>query len=208
MPLPDIPTITIGFHAATLVPLAVALQKFGDRSEMFQKSLAGVGETMERMRRRVAAELEAEIASAFPRPGAVTQASPILDGAGNRITAFVQGPAALPSSEAFRNCIHEFASRDESSLRGYARLHSARDGWARAAKVVSWSVLIALAWELLAFGLTGVACGLLKTQVDDWVLLSSFIPTGLLAVLFIGSFAAMLWNHDSILDIRRAHDSL
>lgn len=208
MPLADLLTVTITFHGATLVPLAVALQKFGDRSEMFQKSLAGVGETMERMRRRVAAELEAEIAEAFPQADAVTRASPILDGAGNHFTEFVQGPAALPSSEKFRNCIHAFTSRNESSLRSYARLVSARDGWARAAKMLSWSVLLALAWEAVAFALTGVVCGLLRVPVADWVLLSSFIPTGLLTASFIAWFGTMLWNHDSILDIRRTHDPL
>ncbi len=204
----DLLSVTIAFHGATLVPLGVALQKFGDRSEMFQKSLAGVGEAMERLRRRVATELEEAVASAFPQPGAVAQAGPILDAAGNHITGFVQQPVPFPASEAFRNCIHEYARRNESALRAYAELVQARDGWTRWAKAISWCVLALLAWELIAFGTTGVVCGLLKITLPRWALLSSYAPTGVLVVLFLLAFGSLLRNHDEILDIRRSNDAL
>jgi hypothetical protein len=211
MPLttsPSLASVTIAFHAATLIPLAVALQKFGDRSEMFLKSLAGVSDALASLRRQVAAELERDLAEALQRSTSATQASPILNSTGQQIAGFSQHPVNFPASEAFRTCIHEFAGRHESALRGYVRLIELRDRWAHSAAVISWCVLAALTWEVIAFAGVGAASGLLNMQCPDWVLLGSYAPTAVVALVFLAAFARLLLSHDRILDIRRAQDAL
>jgi hypothetical protein len=199
----DFSTLTWTFHAATLIPLGVAVQKFGDRTETFQKSLAGTSEALTRLRRALAAELERDVEALVSQ--SMTRQTMVLDINGD---AFTQSAPNVAASEAYRNCIHEFAVRQESSLAAYHALTTARDGWTRWARRISWSVILFFVWELLAFGLVGGATRLIDTTIPKALLLTSFAPTVLLACLLIAALVMTLRQHDRILDIRRTHDSI
>jgi hypothetical protein len=203
MSLQELSTLTWTFHAATLIPLGVAVQKFGDRTEAFQKSLAGTSETLANLRRSLASELERDVEALVSQ--SASRQTMVLDINGE---AFTQSTPNMAASEAYRNCIHEFAVRQESSLAAYHALATARDAWARWARRVSWSVILFFVWELLAFGVVGGATRLLDTEIPKTLLLTSFAPTGLLACLLVAALVMTLRQHDRILDIQRTHDSI
>lgn len=204
MPLEDLTTITLAFHGATLIPLGVALQKFGDRTESFQKSLAGTSEALIRLRRLLASELERDVGALLSTRTLSTQTL-VLDAAGD---AFSQTPSNVGESEAFRNCIHEFATRQQSGLVAYHSLSGARDAWARWARRVSWSVLLLFGWEAVAFGSIAAIAKLADITIARVLLFASYAPTGVSFGLFMAAQALSLRHHDRILDIRRTHDPI
>lgn len=201
MPYADVLTIVLSIHALS-IPIAItAARNYGDRSEWLQKSLSGVDALLLRLRQTVAEALRAKLTAVPTTPGT----SPfLLDTLGNPYATENQ---LAVQGEAFRDAVHDLVRENIGSLRSYSTVLGARDAWAWWARVVSWSALLLVGWQLTAGSVV------LSVKVFQWawtprMLFLTLLPTATFVVGMLIGLAGTALAHDRIMDVRKTNDPL
>ncbi len=192
----DVLNAALGCHGAVFVGSATAFYKYGDRSELFSKSLAGAEAALVQMRSRIADELGRALAPLFTNPG--TDPSPILDQTGSR---YVERPINPVGSEAYKETVRDFCEGDSIVILHYRSLDRSLARWLWWARWISWTILLLTVWELVACALGGLL------RLGEWspalsIVWASFLPTAILMACFIVQLFALQHHHDGIMEIR------
>ena len=198
----DAITLALGIHGSTLLVAVGAYYKYGDRSEMFERSLAGTDNALRRLRRDLADRLAARLERIFA--ASVSVPSPLVDANG---VSYKERPVNPVQSESYREGFREFIESNAQVILDYRSLLMCRDRWCRHAKLLSWAVLLLFVWQALTLAVLAIGVKLAGLALPDWAVKASVIPTIILTILCVAQVPFLLWFHDHILDSRKKYDA-
>lgn len=186
----EIVNLALSIHGAVLLAAIAAYYKYGDRTDLIDKSLRGTDEVLVKVRQLIADELGETLGAIFDEPATVE----IVVAAGT----YTELPGNPVGSEAYRDCIREFVETASNTMVDCRVLRSARDSWCFWARFLSWAILCLLMWELVSCGLIAVLDKAFGVAIPDHVVNLTMLPTvvGVVAVVF--PFPFLLKYHDVI----------
>lgn len=196
----DLISIVLGFHSAILFVSLTAYFKYGDRSQVFAKSLQGTSSALETMRKRIAQELGERLKPILRSSGSVTSA--ILGPEGD----YVETAIDSLDGEEFRNVLREFAEKSAEAMADCRSLLVARDQWCRWAERLSKGILFLVIWESLWFLVAG--SGKFLNIIPLSILRGSLVGTAGAVLICVGLLWPLQTLHTKIIDLRRKHDVL
>lgn len=199
----DSGTIALSGHAGTVLVLLGAFYKYGDRTEIFARSLKGTEDTLVVLRREISYALGLRLKPVFDSPPAVVEIF-LVDAEGKPLPEVKVNPAG---SEAYMDAVGDFVAGHIQHIVDYRHLLTAKFCWCNWARRLSRTILAGLAIEICITGGLFVWGKLLGHDVPNKVLLRTFGPTAGIVLLCLIEWAAMLRSHDTILDIRMRYDS-
>lgn len=191
-------TFALSFHSGLIIVALAAYYKYGDRTELFDKSLRGTDAALAETRRQIAYRLGSRLMTVFDNPDSVIEVS-LFDATGRPIEVAVS-PAG---SEDYNNAIFEFVESDFQVLLDCRALSALRRRWCACARFLSWALLILVALESLIAGALAFWTKYLDRNLPSCALEGAFLFTGLVlvAVVFVPA-AILLYLHDRILQHR------
>ena len=191
----------LGVHGTIFTASLVALYRFSDRTQLFEKTVGDMDDVLARMRRRIRGALEEKLSPVFER----SEGDPTILPNPPSYKERAQNPVG---TETFRMALNAFLREKCEFLAHYREMLRARHRWSSWARGQSWVVLVLVVWELLcvvAFGLFGKLFGL---EMPRWTLGWSFTPTGVLVVVFFLCFVICLIQHDRIHEHKTRYHAL
>ena len=194
--------IVLGVHGPVLLGALAAYYRYGDRTEVFNRSLSGVDSALRRMRQLLSGELGKRLQSVFQ--GQETVPSLILGPDGNTYTEQCANPWG---GELYREALRDFVEGNSNLMTDYHSACQARERWCLWAKRLSWALFSLLVWQACIVGATALLDVICQVQIPDWVFLWAGVPT---AILFAGCLIAMcscLRHHDRIQGFRMRYDT-
>lgn len=192
--------VVLSFHSAILLVALPAYFKYGDRSQVFAKSLQGASAALETIRKRIAQELVGAIKLILRSSGSVT--STIL----GPDDAYLEKAIDLLDGEEFRDVVREFVERSADSMADCRSLTISRDRWCRWAERLSKGILFLLIWESLSFMVAG--SGKFLKAIPLSILKGSLVVTIGSVLICLGLLVPVQSFHNKIIDLRRKHDVL
>lgn len=189
-------------HAAVLVSAVAAYYKYGDRTEVFTKSLQGTEALLRAMKQRLLDELERHLEATLE--GGECVPSPILRPDGN---TYVERPVNPIGSERWREALADFVQSNAGTVADYSRAVGARDSWCVWSRRLSWSLLALLCWQILVAGAVGIVDRVCGVPFPGDVLGWSFVPTVLIILNTLFCLAICLARHDTICSLRNRYDA-
>jgi hypothetical protein len=175
-------------HGALLVAAVAAFYRYGDRTDVTDKSLRGTNEALEGLRAYLSRALAEAIRPTIER---------II---GNAVPA----EAALLEmrGESFQDDISSFVNSEIEEILSYRNLLHARKCWSAWSHRISWALFTLLVVEGLFAGYFGIVAKVMNRNVTPMVF---FVTLGI-SVLVVGfcliCSGAMLYHHDRICDYR------
>ena len=202
----ELVTLTWSSHAAVFVGALAAWYKYGDRSEIFAKSLSGTDETLRRMRTSIASDLSGTLESLLEEDSSEPQ--PILGPDGAAIS-YVERPVNFLHGEAYRESVATFLNERADSLADYRALAEARAGWCFWTRFLSWLIYVTLAWQFLAGGVGVLILDkVLSVALPDWLIQGTLIVTALLILTILAfPLRCILSEHDRIMKFRTHYNA-
>ena len=182
-----------------MVAAIAAYYKYGDRTEIFTKSLQGADATLARLRQRIAADLAKKLKPIFDNHGTM---SVLLVPEG-----YTERAANPVGSEIYRESVREFLENSTDAVIDYRTLHLSRNSWCSWAKFLSWSILILMVWQMIVVGALSFIDKVGGIPIPDWLLKWSALPTGIAVFCCLIPLPCMLRHHDVITDYRTHYDS-
>ncbi|MDQ1639255.1 MAG: hypothetical protein QOF62_2594 [Pyrinomonadaceae bacterium] len=192
-------TAILAFHTGVLLSAVVAYLKYGDRTELFRKSLEGTNTTLESILRSVSIDLETRLNVVF-----AVQDEPqhvVLRPDGNE---WSDKPVSPVGSEKYREAIRDFVISSNQGLRDSLYLTQARDAWCRWAKRLSWLMLGLVCWELIASSFVWSE-KIFVLNLADWLMKFSASITAALILAILVNVGFLQHYHSNILDQRQKH---
>lgn len=198
---PSFVILGLAFHGALFTTAIGAFYRYGDRTDSFAKSLAGLRDFLGIIRRDLVAEFEKELQPFFRR----AQPNVVLDAGG--APTYQENATNPVGGEEFREFLDSLLKRTMEPLSTYRALVDASDSWCSWAMALSWTLLAMMAWEFVA--LVGLALwpAVGPTLPQRFVFLS-FVPGVACGVLGLIALSAQLRHHDTIMEIRRLNEIL
>jgi hypothetical protein len=193
----------LAIHAAVFVVAIAAFYKYGDRTDIFNKSLQETTKTAERIRRKITEALAELLEPVFENPGTVP--TPILSPDGE---TYIEKAINPVRSELFRETLQSFVEEKSEAIADLRSLLAAKGCWCFWAKFLSWSLFVLVVWQITATGGTALLETVLRLQLPDLILYVSLVPTVLLVITSLSPFPFMLKHHDVIMKSRERYDQL
>lgn len=196
----DLVTVILSIHGPILLGTLAAYYKYGDRTEIFTRSLQGTDDLLRKMRESLAALLEQRLDPVFRNPGSVP--SPIIDPHGD---TYIERPINPVGSEQYREALRDFVDAEATRIVDYRSAYEAGMQWCKWSKRLSWALLFFWIYQGAAAGIVivfDVACSI---KIPEFFLLGSIAPTGLLFVFVAVAASMCQWHHTKICDLRLEH---
>lgn len=197
----ELVNLTLGIHGSVLIAAIAAYYKFGDRTEVMNRSLSGTDTAMQQIRRRLSAELIATLRPIFEPPGIIQ--SVIVNPAS---PAYAERATHPLDSERFRESLRLFVEVNSETMVDCQLLARCRSAWLFWARVLSWSIVLLLIWEVLVVGALAIIDKASGVTLPDSLIRWLAAPTGLLAICCLVPLPCLLWHHDRINKIRATND--
>jgi len=196
----DLVTAALSAHGAVFLAAAAAFYKYGDRTDLQQKTLAACDSALSRIRSRVASSLADHLRPLLADSAAV----PSIIVSPDNVPAYTERLGNPLASERYFEYIRKFTDQDVDAVADYRELREARSAWCKCARFLSWALLLLLLWQAVATGF------ILADKIDLLVLggrtvYLAFAPTALILVGVFLSAAALQRNHDRIMDNTANH---
>ncbi len=192
--------LNIGAHAALLLGVLAAYYKFGDRTEIIDRSLQGTEATLKEIRRiissHLADNLRRDLGPSSPASSIVVLAT---------AESYVERPSNPFDSERFRDVIREFVEDETASLVDCRNLILSRDSWMRAVRQLGRCLLLFAAYEGIVAGVLVFLDKAVVYQFPDVVIKLTAIPTSLFFLFAVFCMLRMQRNHDQITEIRHRY---
>ncbi len=191
-----------GIHAAILLAALAAYYKYGDRTEMYAKSLQGTDNLLRLLRQGIATELTDSLAPLLANPAPVSRVI------GFGVESYGERPANPLSSEAYRERVQEFVETQSGAMVDCRSLVLLRSAWCFWAKFLSWALLSLIAWQLVTAGVLGLLDRIAGVPVPESMIrwAGAVTALGIVACLFPLPF--LLHRHDRIHELRTRYDRL
>jgi hypothetical protein len=187
--VPDLWAAALTFHGAILVGSLAAFPKYGDRTDLIEKSLKGTKEAVDALLAYLGSALAASVAPTVAQIAEDVNRSP-------------QNIIDLLKGESFKNNISAFITNEIDEMVQYRSLVRARDRWSGWARCMSWSIWALIALEAI-LTLASIVSKVTSFSISLVLLLWSFGASAVLCSLCLISAAAMLYHHDQISKYRR-----
>jgi hypothetical protein len=199
--------IAISFHATVLIASLAAWYKYGDRTDVFAKSLTGTDFVLSRLRMMISDDLKATIKEYLSTVTYSTTSS--LVGLDGKTPIYSEKIALSLDSEDFRDCVRDFMNRTVvDSLSDYRVLKQARENWCFWARILSWLILLSIILQVLFLATHGFVDCLIGQPLPNWTIHTSLAMSGsVIALVFILPFPILLRSHDIILKHRARFDA-
>lgn len=189
-------------HGAILLAAIAAYYKYGDRTDLFEKSLSGNRSAKQAIRDNVATELGKQLQPAVR--DATRVRSPVLDAGGG----YIEHATDITESEPFYQALRDYVATSAGALVDYRRMVESTEAWLRWAHRLSRSILVLLIIELVSMagaGLVLVLADVTRTISRMWFV-TSFVPTAINIVALCCCLCALHVKHGIIVDLRAKYD--
>lgn len=195
--------LALSIHGAVFVGSLAAFYKYGDRTDVFAKSLAGTDSALSRIRKMISDELLTTVRECLHKKTPNLQ--PIL-GPDGTTYGYSEKTADLLESEAFRPVRH-FIDLRTDSISDYHILIRARENWCFWARMLSWSILLSIILQLVFLVIHGLVDHVLGYPLPDWSIFATLIISAVVVLVVLGLFVFLLKNHDVILQQKVKYDA-
>jgi hypothetical protein len=172
------------FAVSVLVGALAAWYKYGDRTDLTDKSLKGTKEAMDGLEAYLGRTLAARLRPSIER--IVT---------GDRSAESILKEL---SGEDFQSDISSFIDDDVEEIVWYWRLSHARTSWSSWARRISWAVLILSVMEAIFSAAFAVLFKIFNHPLTMQFAMVSFVASGAAVAFCFLSGGAMLYHHDKI----------
>lgn len=189
--------INIAFyvHGAVLLGSLPAWYKYGDRTEIFAKSLEGIQSTLSKMHLMISNDLLKIIK--------LYQSAVQSNIYGPNGEFYKEDDARFIESEAFRN----FINHEPEIIAEYWVLIRAKSNWLNWALILSWMILILIILQIISLlfhGLDKISI----TTLPDWISKASIGATGFLVlIIFCLPTLFMQLSHGVIINKKAKYDA-
>lgn len=194
--------IVLWVHGPVLLGALAAYYRYGDRTEVFNRSLSGTDSALRRMRQLLSGELGKRLESVFQ--GQETIPSLIVGPDGNTYTEQCANPLG---GELYREALRDFVEGSSNLMTDYHSACLARERWCLWAKRLSWALLGLIVWQFSIVGATALLDLTSLVQIPDWVLLWAGLPTAILIAGCLVAVFSCLRHHDTIERFRIRYDT-
>lgn len=201
MPPADLLSLVLSWHSVAFPLTLVAVYRYSDRSDTFRKSLDGTDALLGSLRRFLVEDLRSALEPLFQDPPKLP--TPLLGPDGSTYHETTLNPL---HSEEYRQTLHDFMRAKSPALVAYSDVRWAKNRWCKWARLLSWAVLLLCVWEGAALVTLAILSKLVKLNLPNSILAASCAPTILGFIVIFVCFAALLLNHDVIMDKKRDHD--
>jgi len=195
--------VALGVHAAALVGAVAAYYRYGDRTELFARSLHGMESMVRQMRQQIGADLEDRLRPIFENPGAMRP--PILGQDGN---TYIEQAANPVGSEGYREAVREFVEKQAGTISDFRSLLLAKAAWCFWARFLSWAILGFLTWQLAAVGALAFLDRIGGLALPEWSIKWSALPTSLCVLACLVPLPMLLRNHDRVTDYKQRYEEV
>ena len=196
----DLMAWALRIHTVVLPFALIGLYRYSDRTALFSKSVSSTNELLTRMRTRVVAALEEELAPVFER----SEGEPRIVGT----HVYSERGTNPVGSEALREALRRFVNANVEVIADYGRASRTRTNWFSCARGLSWTVLLLALWEVICLTIFGLATKLFEIQLSALWAGWSFAPTTGLVLAFFVFHGTLQWHHDEIHKIWTRYDDL
>jgi hypothetical protein len=184
----DFAAVSLTYHGALLVGAVAAYYKYGDRTEVTEKSLKGTKEALDGLRAYLGRALSESV-----RPTV------------ERIIANAPSPEAVLEElrgEAFRDDVSSFVNSDIDELLSYRRLFHARGRWSVWSRRISWAVFIFLLMQAVFTCYFAIVGKVLNHTISLTLVLVTFSISAVMVAFCVFCAGVMLYYHDKISSYR------
>jgi len=198
----DLIKTVVAVHSSVLLVAIAAYYKYGDRTDVFTRSLEGTDGLLRRIRQQLASDLGESLVGVFRDQGTVP--SPILRPDGGTYIEQCTNPIG---GERYKESIRDFVEESNEVLADYRSAIMARASWCFWAKCLSWTILGLTVWQAVVVGSSALLDWVCSIPIPDWVLQWAGLPTVLIvAACFVAVFLC-LRHHDTIQRMRMRYDT-
>lgn len=195
--------IALSAHGAVFLGSLAAFYKYGDRTDVFAKSLEGTNSVLSKLRMMISDELLTAIKgclSAVP-----TKPKLILGSDGNAV--YSEDAAYFIESDSFRQVVRDFIDLRAERISDYQVLMRARSKWCFWAKVLSWSIWLSIILQLVFLITHGFVDYVLGHSLPNWGIYATLAISGFVVLFVICLLPFLLLNHDVILQQKVKYDA-
>ena len=179
----------------------VAYYRYGDRSEVVSRLLAGNQDTLDNLRRTISTGLALALEPVFATPG--TTVSVVLNPQGQPYEEVEITPAG---TESYRDAVFHFVGGNTTAVADLVILTRSLRKWRAWARYQSWSIVVCLwAAAIFGLGLFGVE-RLFGYQLPDPLIIASGVPLILTVFNCFLIMPFLLYHHDQIMKIRETYE--
>ena len=203
MTLSDAAGLALQVHGAVWVAAAAAYYKYGDRTNLFEKTLRGNQDLRRALRDNIATDLSKHLQTVVR--DATHARSPVLDAAGS----YIEHATDITESEPFYQAIRDYVSISAGSLLDYRLVLKTEPRWRTWAHRLSHAILALLILETLAIAAAVLVPVIAEPSrtVPLFAFLASFTPTCIVIVLLFCCLCIVHVTHGIIVDLREHYDS-
>ena len=198
----DLVNVIVAIHGALLGGAFLAYLRYGDRTEVFKRSLEGADELLRRMRQQLVTDLGERLEEVFRDNETVP--SPILRADGGTYIEQCTNPVG---GERYKECVRDFVEASNEALVEYRSAFMARGSWCFWAKGLSWCIFALIVWEAIVAGSSGLLDRICSIPIPDWVLEWAGAPTAMMVAACLVAAAFCLRRHDTLQKVRLQYDA-
>lgn len=195
--MPDFGTLSLTFHGTLLVGALAAWYKYGDRTDLTDKSLKGTKEALD--------ELRAYLGRALAQAVRPTVERILADNVGPDGKLLNIPPAAILEElrgENFLDDVSTFVTSDVDEMVTYRMLVHARKCWSAWAKRISWGVYTLLFAQLGFTGFFAILTKVFNRPASLLALLGTLSISAVIGAFCMCCWGVMLHYHDKITSYR------
>lgn len=206
MNAPEAAGLALKIHGAVWLAAAAAFYKYGDRTELFDKTLRGNQATREAIRDRIAEDMGNQIRPVLRDSTARRVRSPILNPSG---TNYEEDAGEITRGEPFRQAIRDFVSADSGSLLDYRSILTNADAWRLWAHRLSRWILVLVISQTVILLLDVLTLIFVDPAriAPPWAIPASLAPTAIIVLPLFFSLCMVHVKHGVIVDIRERYDT-
>ncbi len=188
-------------HGTLLLAAVFAYYKYGDRTDILQRSKDDTHRFLCGLREIVTLDLKTSIDSLIRESGV----TPSLSTQGN---SYTEQPTSLADSEKYRQTIRRFVESDIGAIADYKIAIDAYRSWCGWFKRISWSILMLIYWELLGVVSLGVLDKAFDLELPEIVIQITLLPSASMVALIITCVTKMLVRHDKITEKKEEYPAI
>jgi len=197
--------IALYVHGAVLLGSLAAFYKYGDRTDILAKSLAGIDSVLSKLRMLISDELLTTIKKGLST--VPTNPQPLL-GPDGKSFVYTEKAVNFLESDSFRQVVRDFIDRRAERISDYQALMRARSKWCLWARVLSWSILLSIILQIVFLVTHGFVDYLLGHSLSNWTIHATLAISGFIVLLvFSLPFPILLRTHDVILQYKVKYDA-
>ncbi len=194
----------LGIHAPIIVAALAAYYKFGDRSQLFERSLRGADAMISSILARAAGELAEVLRPLFSPPSVVPTATLLTaDGA-----VYSETATDPTSSERYLESLRTYTLGSSERLADYRRAVDWRRSWCGWSRRLGWVLLALVVWEAVVLGSLALTEWLFAKALLDSSIQLSILPTIVLVFITFLCAAGLARRHDQLMRLREKYDPL